>query len=159
MLAQSAEPGIRSDKLETSLKWACSLSRSGHQAQRRLNELQRCRARAGRREEAEPAPEASAPAATPAQPVPAPTAPPEPPPSPASTPESDIAQAETRLQSAVKLLNMMKAHHKGAPPPHSAAAQQIQAQQRSVETVAWLKLQQARQAAEPAQAEPLRTAA
>jgi hypothetical protein len=153
MLAQSAEPGIRLDKLEMSLKWACSLSRSGHQAQRRLNELQRT-PRAGRREDP---PEQAAPAATPAYPTPASVAEPEPPPAAETAPPSDLAQAEAKLRSAVKLLNLMQGQHKGAPPPHSQAAQQIQAQQRSVET-ARLTLQQARQA-DQAQPEPVRAAA
>ena len=156
MLAQSAEPGIRSDKLEMSLKWACSLSRSGHQAQRRLNELQRT-ARAGRREDPAPAPEQAAPTATPAYPTPESVAEPEPPPAAETAPPSDLAQAEAKLRSAVKLLNLMQGQHKGAPEPHSQAAQQIQAQQRSVET-ARLTLQQARQA-DQAQPEPVRAAA
>jgi outer membrane protein TolC len=69
----------------------------------------------------------------------------------------DIATAEAKLASATKLLNLMKAHHKGAPPPHSSAAQQIQAQQRVVET-ARLKLEQARRL-QPASVHPEKQAA
>ena len=61
---------------------------------------------------------------------------------------------QAAYSSAVKLLELMKAHHKGAPPPHSQAAQQIQAQQRIVGT-ARLKLEQARQRAAKAELSPL----
>jgi len=128
------------------MKWACTLSRSGHLAQRRLDELQRPRKTA---RQPEAIPEATAPR-TELPEIVSPRADP--------APSEPVAQAEAALRSAEKLLVLMRAHHKGAPPPHSPAAQQIQAQQRAVET-ARLKLQQARQAAGPAQAEPLRTAA
>jgi hypothetical protein len=135
MLAESAEPNIAAEKLESSMKWACGLSRSGHLAQRRLDELQRLRKTGCRPEEIpnatqlqtailEAAPE-GAPATV------EPTGPP------------NVAQAEAALRSAEKLLALMKMHHKGAPPPHSQAAQQIQAQHRLVDT-ARMKLQQAR---------------
>jgi hypothetical protein len=127
VLAESADPNIKPDKLDVTLKWASSLSRSSHQAQRRLTEFQRAARTTPEPAHAEPT--------QPEQPAPATSAP---------EPEApDIATAEAKLASATKLLNLMKAHHKGAPPPHSSAAQQIQAQQRVVET-ARLKLEQAR---------------
>ena len=69
MLGKSAEPASSVEGLNSSLKWACSLARSGHQAQRRLDELQRLRRPAARRREpvAEPDPGPEAPAA--AEPV------------------------------------------------------------------------------------------
>ena len=127
VLAESAEPDIKPEKLDASLKWATSLGRASHQAQRRLTEFQRAA-------RTTPAPE---PAIEPVPPAPEPEH---------ETQEAatrDVAVAEANLASATKRLNLMKAHHKGAPPPHSTAAQQIQAQQRVVET-ARLKLQQAR---------------
>ncbi len=152
VLAESAEPDIAAGRLDVTLKWASSLSRSSHQAQRRLTEVQRAARTAPAPEPPylEPATE-TAPtetvAAEPAPPAPAPQ--PEP-----DTAIPDVAKAEDALASATKLLTLMKAHHKGAPPPHIGAAQQIQAQQRVAET-ARLKLEQARrlQAATP-QREP-----
>ena len=163
ILGESVEPGIKTEALDITLKWATSLSRSSHQAQRRLTEFQRA-ARTSPAPEPDSHPEPNAhpePAGTQAQPptcepadhaepasaAPAPMPPGEPA-APARTPVAepetpDLATAEARLASATKLLNLMKAHHKGAPPPHSSAAQQIQAQQRVVET-ARLKLEQAR---------------
>jgi hypothetical protein len=140
MLADSAEPAITAEKRDTSLKWACGLSRSGHQAQRRLDELQRPARRNAPRDL--PVAEAIPPQDT------VPTGPLQetaPPSSQAAALEQPltVAQAEAALQSAEKLLILMKAHHKGAPPPHSQAAQQIQAQQRLVDT-ARLRLQHAR---------------
>lgn len=131
MLAESAEPNVSAEKLESSMKWACGLSRSGHLAQRRLDDLQRPRKTPPQQEET--------PATTAQQSAPSEAAPPSAGPATAQT----TAQAEAALKSAEKLLALMKAHHKGAPPPHSHAAQQIQAQQRAVDT-ARMKLQQAR---------------
>ncbi|HVZ10743.1 hypothetical protein [Rhodopila sp.] len=54
-----------------------------------------------------------------------------------------VAEAEAKFRSATRLLHLMKAHHKGAPPPHSQAAQQIKAQERVV-NMARLSLEQAR---------------
>jgi len=153
-LAQSAEPGIRQDKLEFSLKWACGLTRAGHQAQRRLRELQRLPKTTCQDDpapESAPAPKASAPrASAPRASAPEASAPEAPPagaaaemPPPAAAPDTELAQAEKTFNSALKLLNMMKSYHKGAPPPHSQAAQQIQDQHRVVET-ARLKLEQVR---------------
>ncbi len=135
MLAESAEPNIAAEKLESSMKWACGLSRSGHLAQRRLDELQRLRKTGGR--------PAEIPKPTPLRTM-IPEAGPDtaPPPTEPAAPQN-VAQVEAALRSAEKLLALMKVHHKGAPPPHSQAAQQIQAQQRLVDT-ARMKLQQAR---------------
>jgi len=147
-LARSAEPGISPETLDNALKWACSLSRSGHQAQRRLNDLQR--PPRGKRQ-AEPAQEA-APAVEAAAETPPATQ--------AADAGLDAALAEATFETALKVLNLMKAQYKGAPPPHSQAAQQIQAQQRVVET-ARLKLQQARnrQAQAERRADPVPAAA
>jgi hypothetical protein len=216
-LAESAEAGIAREKREASIKWACSLTRSGHQAQRRLMELQRAPrmvdrtvplteigqtaaisptesaaraptpAAAGAKDAGLPAagnaaqgmnaalpkrPNASLPnvalanaassdathldTAQPAQVIPttrvAETST-QPDPAPA-----DVAQAEATYNVAVDLLNLMKARHKGAPPGHSQAAQQIQAQQR-IADVARMKLRDARrrqaQFPSPPQAEAL----
>jgi hypothetical protein len=140
MLADSAEPGITAEKRDTSGKWACGLSRSGHQAQRRLDELQRPAHRAAPR--GLPVAEAIPPQNTaPTRPLQETVAPP--PQATAPDQPLTVEQAEAALKSAEKLLILMKAHHKGAPPPHSHAAQQIQAQQRLVDT-ARLKLQHTR---------------
>ena len=148
LLANSAEPGIAADKHDTALKWACSLSRSGHQAQRRLDQLQRPATRPAPRRTTG-APQDIAPPQETAAPPPPQTAPDQPP---------TVAQAEAALQSAEKLLSLMKAHHKGAPPPHSPVAQQIQAQQRLVDT-ARLKLQHARRQPPVPATQPLQAAA
>jgi hypothetical protein len=74
--------------------------------------------------------------------------------------ESPLSQAEGTYIVALAHLNFMKARHKGAPPPHSQAAQQIQAQQRIVDA-ARMKLELLRkqmQHAAPRQ-EPIRAAA
>jgi hypothetical protein len=134
VLGESAEPDMKPEQRDGALKWACSLNRSSHQAHRRLLELQR----AGR---TAPVPEPALPEPI-AEEVASPATAPQP---EADNAASGIAAAEATLASATKLLNLMKAHYKGAPPPHSSAAQQIQAQQRVVET-ARLKLQQARRA-------------
>jgi hypothetical protein len=62
-----------------------------------------------------------------------------------------VAQAEAALRRAQKLLDLMLAHHKGAPPPHTKAAQDIR-QQRHVVDAARMALAQARrrEAAAPA---------
>jgi len=147
-LAESAEPNLAAEKQEAAMKWACALSRSGNLAQRRLDQLQ-----GPRKPTRQPdvTPDTTTPPSEPAQIA----APPD-----QSTPAEPVAQAEAALRSAEKLLALMKAHHKGAPPPHSPAAQQIQAQQRIVDT-ARMKLQQARKLAAAAalQSEPTRIAA
>ena len=53
----------------------------------------------------------------------------------------DVAEAEGLLRTGEKLV-LMKARHKGAPPAHTKAAQQIRAQERAV-AFARVKLQQA----------------
>ncbi len=137
VLAESAEPAITADKLDITLKWACSLSRSSHQAQRRLTEFQRAARTAPEPAQSESATKSAAAHQEPPTPGPQPETP------TTDIATTDIATAEAKLASATKLLTLMKAHHKGAPPPHSSAAQQIQAQQRQVEN-ARLKLEQAR---------------
>jgi hypothetical protein len=156
MLAQSAEPGLSQKALSDTLKWATSLSREGHRAQRRLDQMQRARRAGEKAERATPtnirlpadtiaapeAPETRAEAdVTQAQPT-------------------DVAQADAALTRAEKLLALMKAHHKGAPAPHTKAAQQIRDQQRVVDA-ARLTLAQARRrlAEEPAGPDALPAAA
>ena len=179
ILAESIVPGIKTEALDITLKWATSLSRSSHQAQRRLTEFQRAtpvtathpetdHPQTASAEPPQPAtretaahpeptnPEPAHPEAARAEsPHPTVTTAAAPAASPNPDPDcADVATAEARLASAIRLLNRMRAHHKGAPPPHSSAAQQIQAQQRVVET-ARMKLEQARrqhtQSAQPAQ--------
>jgi hypothetical protein len=163
MLAQSAEPGIADDKRDSALKWACSLTRSGHQAQRKLEALRRPRRMVPRGEAVpEEVADPNVVDNTPRDIAHAAVTQPEPttPPAPTDTAPTDIAQAEAKLKSAEKLLSLMQAHHKGAPPPHTKAAQQIQAQTRVVAT-ARLTLEQARRQAaqtEP-QTEPMQVAA
>ncbi len=203
VLAESAEPGITAEKRDADIKWACSLTRSGHQSERRLAEAQRAAqatlpgqpgqttatnpaqvtpTNPAQATSTNPADAASNPAQAtatkaaqaistkpaalatlPPQPAAHAPASPEPPaqPLPDETAPGDVPTAEAALAKATKLLNLMQAHHKGAPPPHSSAAQQIQAQQRVVET-ARLKLEQARrrqQATEAPQPEPAQAAA
>lgn len=50
MLARSAEPELSVVEIDDALKWACGLSRAGHGAQRLLDELQRVRRAAERRQ-------------------------------------------------------------------------------------------------------------
>ena len=140
MLANSAEPGIIAEKLDTALKWACSLSRSGHQAQRRLDELQRPAPRRASRHDCRrchPAPGSRAGTANPGNRAAA----------AATCNNGSVAHRGAgrgaQRHVAERLLILMKARHKGAPPPHSPAAQQIQAQQRLVDA-ARMKLQHAR---------------
>lgn len=186
MLAKSAESGASAEAQADAVKWACSLSRGSHQAQRRLDELQRPRRVTRQQADADDAalPLAEALSAigalmTPAvpqadtapppapdsapQPVLSATAPPEPAaaaPAPnteaepaqpeaataAPDPAAEVAAAALALDSAERLLSVMRAYHKGAPPPHSKAAQDIQAQRRVVD-MARLKLQQTRRRA------------
>jgi hypothetical protein len=169
LLARSAEPDIAAEKLENSLKWACSLSRSSHQAQRRLDALQRARQQtlkaAAEAEAIETAPTTID--AAPPKPVAGPrelaAASPESVSAPIiaipraadeTAPPPDLAQAQAALFLAEQQLVLMKARWKGAPQPHTQAGQQIQAQQRIVNT-ARLQLEQARRN----QAEPRPTAA
>jgi hypothetical protein len=168
MLAQSAEPGLSQAALNDTLKWATSLSREGHRAQRRLDQMQRARRAAAKGELAaqiesaslvEPAalletvaipavadlpqiaPDATLTDVTQTEATPVDPAQPEP------------APAETALARAEKLLALMKAHHKGAPAPHTKAAQQIRDQQRVVDA-ARLTLAQARRRQAEGQASP-----
>ncbi len=144
LLAQSADPDADPRKSDIAVRRACSLSRAGHQAQRRLEALQLARRSATPAEQQpEPAPRPGTQAFD-VEPVTAetqsitPTAP-----TSESSAPTDVAQAEATLRSAEKLLGLMKTHVKGALPPHSKAAQQIQDQQRAFET-ARLRLQLAR---------------
>ncbi len=161
-LAVLGSSGINASNQEErfgAAKWACSLARMGHQAQKRLDALrQDPPVREPSAEDAGAAPEA---AGMPPEPVAADAAPP---PGNAGAPEDGggsrptatgtaglpgIADAEAKLKSAEKLLNLMKAYHKGAPPPHSEAAQDIAAQQRVVD-LARMTLAQARRRAQSA---------
>ena len=154
MLADSAAPDIAPAQLERSLKWATRLARAGHQAQARLDTLQR----APHAERFSPpnldiaaAMDPDDTALTPHVDDPGSVGVTEPPPAPA--PETDIGKAEATLRTAEKLLGLMKARWKGAPPPHSKAAQDIRQQRRLVDT-ARMALAQARRrvAALPADA-------
>jgi len=169
MLVRSAESDIAAETLENSLKWACSLSRSSHQAQRRLEALQRARhqaLKAGAKARAAATVLATN-AGAPPEPIASPPEPSAPPPDAAPAPMTtvrkaagpvtsppDLAQAQAELFLAEQQLALMKARWKGAPQPHTQAGQQIQAQQRIVNT-ARLQLEQARRS----QAEPRRAAA
>ncbi|MFL5252208.1 MAG: hypothetical protein ACJ8AI_04835 [Rhodopila sp.] len=153
LLAASAEPGIAAEAEDTALKWATSLTRAGHQAERKPDRLQRASCATHRphmldetgldiQEQAGPPVEPAAPTTpeqtaetTPAGPATAPPA--------DASPASEVGQAESKYNPAAKLLTLMKAHHKGAPPPHTKAAQDIQHQQRIVDA-ARMALQQAR---------------
>ncbi|MFO1027840.1 MAG: hypothetical protein U1E70_21905 [Acetobacteraceae bacterium] len=64
---------------------------------------------------------------------------------PADLAAASLAALEAAYAANVSLLERMKAAYKGAPPPHSKAAQAIQQQQRLTDS-ARLKLAQARQA-------------
>lgn len=132
-LAEAGQQAEFPERVAAARRAACSLSRATMQAERRYEALPR-----------EPLPEAGDPAAislaetsSPPEPQPVQT---EPPPVEASP----AAVAEAGYNIAVHRLNLLKAHYKGAPPPHSKAAQDIQAQQRLV-NMARIKLQQARQ--------------
>ena len=57
--------------------------------------------------------------------------------------EATVAAAATAFTAAAPALHAMKSRFKGAPPPHSQAAQQIRIQERVVAT-ARLKLEQSR---------------
>ncbi|MFO1027607.1 MAG: hypothetical protein U1E70_20710 [Acetobacteraceae bacterium] len=153
MLAQSAGADLPADKVDNALKWACSLSRASHQAQRRLDLLQRAPralspddATAGTPAEEVPA---SAPAPLQASPpaevtTAVPASPAASAPAPAScAPASAVAEAEAAYALAAARLEVLQSHYKGAPPPHTKAAQQIQAQQRLV-NAARMKVQAAR---------------
>ena len=136
-LAQSAAPDSPPYQREADAKSACTLNRSSHQSQRRLTEIQRDARMASPSEPLTTAPSQPAPPPpSPSQPGPS-----QPDPSP-DTPPLTVAAAEAQLTAATKLLNLMQAHAPN-PPPHSPLAQQIQAQQRVVQT-ARMKLQQAR---------------
>lgn len=186
MLADAEAPGIAPEEAETALKWASTLHRASHVAQRRLADLQRMRLSASaqdsepRRCTLRPAEQvtdtlrtepvapsagaagagavfasadtlADAPAtqsadALPVSPVGAPLEMAEqaadaPRSLPAVTP-SDLDAAQAAFATAEARLNLMKARYKGAPPPHSQAAQQVRAQERVVET-ARMKVKQA----------------
>jgi hypothetical protein len=143
-LARSAEPGVAAEQRNSARKWACSLSRSGDQAQRRLDDVRRAPQTV---RETEPVPEAASPVAgaTPAV-------------TPGTGPLPDVPQAESAFNAAVKLLTLMKAHHEVAPPRFSKAAQQIAAQQRVVDA-AWMKLEQARKRQAEAATRPETTTA
>ena len=132
------------------LTLACRLAQTGSRAQRRLDELQRPKRpqhrAAVRTEQAAPEPAAPEPAVAASAASPAiaeAVAADEAAPAKAAPLLPDVTEAEKALKSAEKLLRLMKAHWKGAPPPHSPAAQQIQAQERAV-NMARMTLAQAR---------------
>ena len=110
-----SEPGITPEKLDSSLKWACSLSRSSHQAQRRLTELQRSALIAT----AEPA-NPNAPKPFPHYPQPSHL-----PHNPKTTTQPPTSPKPRPRWHPLPTPELMMSHHKGAPPPHSSAAQQI----------------------------------
>lgn len=158
-LARSSDPVASADRQAAGMKLATTLSRAGHAAQRKLDLLRRGRQASSAAEpasaEARPAEAAQpadvAPPSAAATPDPeAPTAPPA-----VSTQQvsADLAQAELAYHAAAAQLTLMQARYKGAPPPHSQAAQQIKTQQRVVD-MARLKLEQVRRraSAEPAAA-------
>ncbi|MBS0641085.1 MAG: hypothetical protein U1E70_20955 [Acetobacteraceae bacterium] len=155
LLAQSSDPAMPAERQEGLMKLATALSRSGQSAQRKLELLRRARRAASANEpapDATPSPvEMRVDAAAdleiaesyvqpPEQPADAPAEP---------APSPDLAQAELAYHAAAAQLTLMKARFKGAPPPHSQAAQQIKAQQRIVD-MARLKLDQARRRPVPA---------
>ena len=182
-LAEAAQPGLPAERVVVCRRWACSLSRTGHQAQRRLDALQRARQRGTDTDGvappqamlpitvSDPAPrEAAAPPAVAAQSIaaqsqaaptgPAQTAPAQTLPAQTTKPpvepvtshaESALSQAECGYVDALTQLNLMKARYKGAPPPHSQAAQQIQSQRRIVDT-ARMKLDLLRKKSQPVRA-------
>lgn len=161
LLAQSADPGLIPQKADIAVRRACSLSRAGHQAQRRLEALQRARRSAAPDEHTQAVVAAHSQAVQPdeiAPPVLEPQPAAETEPVPLTALPTDVAEAEATLASAEKLLGLMKARVKGALPPHSKAVQRIQDQQRVVET-ARLRLRLARKteadAAQPWQAPDL----
>lgn len=166
VVAQSAGGAEAAVKQDPVLRFASGLSRSGHQARSLLDRLRRERSAlafpaapadmegdrpdpidpdpdAGRALVDVAAPELSAePSAEPLAERDAGThgASPEVAADPAA---EELRQAEKSYASASKLLTLMNAHHKGAPPPHSQAAQQIEAQRRVVDA-ARMKLAQLR---------------
>jgi hypothetical protein len=154
--AEAADPGTPPERRDAASRRASSLSRSGLQVQRCLGALQRER-RAARRAPppftfgpmhedpsawtsmmAPPVPEAE-PSTCPLAEIAAT----DPEPAQSTSDPVDVPQAEMKLHSAEKLLALMQAYHKGAPPPHTKAAQDIQAQRRVVEA-ARMALTQAR---------------
>ena len=187
MLASAEAPGIAPEEAETALKWASSLQRSSHLAQRRLAQLQRMRLSASAQggvprrcnvRQAEPVTDAPpteptaspsgaagagvvcALAASPGDTTATPSAAAQPVSPgaeaalanaeqaadasrilPVVTPP-DVDKVEATFATAEARLNLMKARYKGAPPPHSQAAQQMRAQERVVET-ARMKVKQA----------------
>ncbi len=160
-LAEAADPALPPERRDAASRRAGSLSRSGLQVQRCVAALQRER-RAARRA---PPPFTVAPlredplAGTPmtAPPAEAPHASPpparvQPRPEADASPVPDMAQAEAQLRRAEKLLALMLAHHNGAPPPNSKAAQDIEAQKRAVDA-ARIALRQAAIRADQAAAE------
>jgi hypothetical protein len=140
-LSEAAEPNLPPARLIALRRWACTLSRSELQAHRNLEDLKRASLPQEPQQAAAPHPAGPPPAEDAATLQPA-----------REAQQSGPAPEEKAYNTAVKLLNLMKSHHKGAPPPDSKAAQDIQAQQRVVET-ARMKLEQARrQPAESASA-------
>ncbi|MFL5287883.1 MAG: hypothetical protein ACJ8AW_44680 [Rhodopila sp.] len=161
-LGEAADPEAAPDRQDAALRRASSLSRSGLQVHRCL--IAQRREQDSARKPAAPhfqypfpiAPLREAPSEPLlAEPPPAETATPPaadpPPPAPEAAAQAEpappellsVRHAEAKLRSAQKLLELMKAHHKGAPPPHTRAAQDIQAQQRAVDA-ARMALAQAR---------------
>ncbi|MFO1023707.1 MAG: hypothetical protein U1E70_00870 [Acetobacteraceae bacterium] len=163
----AAQPDMTMAQRSDARRWAGAFTRTGLAAQRRLEAMQKAR-RAGADSGTDAAapitasPRAVAEAEPPAQqPEPAAPALVVSEAGPAGPPDHAVAalqQAEADFRKADRLLTLMRAHHKGAPPPHSQAAQQIRDQQRIVDA-ARMKLAQARKRHNGMAAETTREAA
>jgi hypothetical protein len=161
-LTEAADPNQAAEKQDEALRRAGRLGRSAMQVRRFLGALQR--ERHAPRSTARLAPPHEEPAGAPLSP-PAATAPAEPdapapqPEVPASTapaaaaqpaPADAVVEATAKLNTAQTLLNRMKAAWKGAPPPHSKAAQEIRQQQRMVDAARMALVQVRRREAQTA---------
>jgi hypothetical protein len=158
LLSKSAGPDLATAAMDGMLRRACGLTRLGHQAQHRLDQLRGLRRLAVRAASAGEAPGAvpEADAAAPRQSAdmaPVPVAPAQ-----TNLPPDEVVEAAAVLASAEATLTLMKGRWKGAPPSHSPAGQQIKQQQRVVE-LARMKLGQARRRAEATQPDAMKAAA
>jgi hypothetical protein len=145
LVAQSNDEAMPPDQRIAALASAYRLDATAARAERRLHEAQRARKRTMEQSDAPPVMPETVPAdavTTPPAMPPATAERPAPGPADAAEPPT-ILQAETTLKSAEKLLKLMRDHCKGAPPPHSQAAQQIREQERAV-NLARMALAQAR---------------
>jgi hypothetical protein len=155
LLSKSAGPDLATAAMDGMLRRACGLTRLGHQAQHRLDQLRGLRRMAAARAaSADDAPAAEAEAAQPPADVTPAAAMPE----QTDLPMDEVVEAAAVLASAEATLTQMKGRWKGAPPAHSPAGQQIKQQQRVVE-LARMKLGQARRRAEAAQPDAMKVAA